>query len=135
MEMWELKEPVPGDIIRIPVEQFYHFAIYLGNDEVVQFGYPTDFKNDPNEVRVMHSPIEDFLNGNFVEVRCYTKSEMKTKRDNKEVIKLALSRVGEGNYNILYNNCEHFVNDIVFGKKESTQVDIIRQEMKRRLGI
>lgn len=135
MEMWELKDPIPGDIIRIAVDQFYHFAIYLGNDEVVQFGYPTDFKNDPKDVRVMRSPIEDFLNGNFVEVRCYTKEEKKTKRKNDEVIKLALSRVGEGNYNILYNNCEHFVNDIVFGKKVSSQVDIIRQEMKRRLGI
>lgn len=135
METWELIEPYPGAIIRVPIEQFYHYAIYIGNDEVVQFGYPTDFKNDPSEVRVMRSPIEDFLNDKFLEVRVYNKQEKKTKRKDKEIIKLALSRVGEGNYNILYNNCEHFVNDVVFGKKESTQVDIIREEMKKKLGI
>lgn len=135
MATWELKEPIPGDIIRIPIEKFYHYAIYIGDDEVVQFGYPTDFKNDPTEVRVMRCPIEDFMNNNFIEVRNYDKAERKQKKRNPDIIKTALSRVGEGNYNILYNNCEHFVNEIVFGKKESSQVDIIRQEMKKKLGI
>ena len=34
----------------------------------------------------------------------------------------ALSRLGEGGYDLVSNNCEHFSNECVFGKKTSNQV-------------
>lgn len=129
MEQWELINPHPGAHIRTKVQDIYHHAIYLGNDEVVQFGLPFDMFRDPTDVRVMKSPIEDFLVG-FLEVRVYSKKELKKKRTDQEIIQIALSRVGEGNYNILKNNCEHFCNECVFGEKVSTQVDNLAKQIR-----
>ena len=46
-------------------------------------------------------------------------------RTPQDVVNYAFSRVGEGGYNIISNNCEHFANDCLFGKKKSNQVDSI----------
>ena len=81
----------------------------------------------------MKSKVEDFLNGGFLEVRIYTKKELKKKFSNDLIIERALSKIGEGDYNLLYNNCEHFANFCVFGIKESKQVDNIHEKIKNLL--
>ena len=43
---------------------------------------------------------------------------------------LARSRLGEGGYNILHNNCEHFVNECVFGIKKSEQEEEVRRKWR-----
>ena len=47
-------------------------------------------------------------------MRNFTKKEIKSKNSDEEIIRIALSRLGEGNYDLLKNNCEHFVNECVF---------------------
>ena len=47
-----------------------------------------------------------------------------------EIVENARSRIGEGGYHILYNNCEHFVNQCAFGEKVSSQVDGLREMWK-----
>lgn len=122
MEKCELIEPYKGAHIRTKIGDIYHHAIYMGDDEVVQFGLPSDMFVKAKDVRVIRSPIKDFLVG-FLEVRVYNKMELKKKRSNDEIVKIALSRVGEGNYSLLKNNCEHFCNECVFGEKISGQVE------------
>lgn len=133
MEKWKLIEPEIGDHIRVKSKQLYHHGIYIGNDEVVEFGHPFDMYQDHSLIKVMKSKVEDFLNGGFLEVRIYTKKELKKKFSNDLIIERALSKIGEGDYNLLYNNCEHFANFCVFGIKESKQVDNIHEKIKNLL--
>ena len=133
METWKMVDPIPGDHIRVYINGYYHHGIYIGNDEVVEFGHPFDMYTDHSLIKVMKSSVEDFLHGGFLEVRQYTKKELKIKHKNDYIVELALSKIGEGDYNLLYNNCEHFANFCVFGKKESKQVDNIHEKIKKLL--
>ena len=133
METWKMIEPVPGDHIRVLVKGYYHHGIYIGNDEVVQFGLPFNLYQDHSEIAVIKSPIEDFLNGGFLEVRVCSKKELKEKFSNKKIVEIAVSKIGEKGYNLLYNNCEHFANLCVFGKKISYQVENIHEQIKNVL--
>lgn len=128
-------EPYPGAHIRVQVDSVYHHGIYIGDNKVVQFGLPMSIYQDPNTIKIMESPIEDFLNGGFLEVRVYDKKEKKSKNKDSDIVKIALSKVGEGNYNLLTNNCEHFANYCVFGKKTSSQVDKVHDEVRKMLGL
>ncbi len=126
-------DPIPGDHIRVKVNGYYHHGIYIGNDEVVEFGHPFDMYQDHSEIRVIKSKVEEFLNGGFLEVRQYSKKELKTKFSYEKTIELALDKLGEGDYNLLYNNCEHFANFCVFGIKESKQVENIHEKIRKML--
>lgn len=128
-----MTDPVPGDHIRVSTNGYYHHGIYIGNDEVIQFGHPFDMYQDHSLIKVIKSDIQDFLRGGFLEVRQYSKKELKKKFDNEKVIEIAMSKLGEGDYNLLYNNCEHFANFCVFGIKESKQVDSIHEKKKNLL--
>ena len=90
-------------------------------------------QKDHSEIEVIKSPIEDFLNGGFLEVRVFSKKELKEKFPNKKIVEIALSKIGEKGYNLLYNNCEHFANFCVFGKKISFQVENIHEQIKNVL--
>ena len=135
MSKWEMATPYGGAHIRVQIQSIYHHGIYIGNDEVIQFGLPTDMIRPKEEVKVLKSSIEEFLQGGFLEVRVYDGKEKKIKNDNQKIIEIALSKLGEGGYDIVHNNCEHFANFCVFNKKESQQVDNIREEIRKKLGI
>ena len=110
MKKWDMIEPYVGAHIRVEAGRLYHHGIYIGNDEVVQFGLPTDVYKDPKTVKVLRSHISEFLAGGFLEVRIFNRKELKQKNSNEEIVRIALSKVGEGGYNILTNNCEHLCN-------------------------
>ena len=38
MEIWKLVDPNPGDHIRIACSNYYHHGIYIGDEQVVEFG-------------------------------------------------------------------------------------------------
>ena len=80
---------------------------------------------DPDSARIIVTSLKDFLNGGLMEVRCFNLEELKHKRSPQDIVNYAFSRVGEGGYNIISNNCEHFANDCLFGKKKRNQVDSI----------
>ena len=135
MSKWEMKDPYLGAHIRVQIQNIYHHGIYIGNDEVIQFGLPIDMIRPKEEVRVLKSSIEEFLQGGFLEVRVYDRKERKLKNDDQKIIEIAKSKLGEDGYDIVHNNCEHFANFCVFNKKESQQVDSIREEIRKKLGI
>ena len=135
METWEFKEPYPGAHIRVQIGEIYHHGIYIGNDEVVQFGMPFTLGNMKSDIKVIRSPISDFLQGGFLEVRVFNKKEKKLKNSDDKIVSIALSRLGEGNYDLLKNNCEHFANECVFNQKKSSQVDAVHKEIREKLGL
>ena len=127
---WELTDLYPGAHIRVQIGDFYHHGIYIGDGEVVQFGLPFDVYTDPSQVKVLRSPLKDFCsNAVFIEVYHFSKKELKQKLPDEQIVKTALSKVGEGGYSVIANNCEHFANYCVFGKKTSKQIDDIYESV------
>ena len=124
-----LKNPSSADIIRIKVKNdIYHYGIYISDDEVIGFVLASDIlKTNKEDVKVVSTDIKTFLDGHFLEVMELSFIEKMKKNKPDKIIKLARQRIGEGNYDILENNCEHFVNECVFNKHISLQTNNIKK--------
>lgn len=133
MESWKVSDPYPGAMLRIKMNDFYHYGIYVGNDEVVQFGLPYSGSTPQNDIKVIKTSFSLFCDTPFFEVREYSLKEKIKKKKDDEIVKFALSAVGMGGYDIVYNNCEHFVNECVFGEHKCQTVDEARKEVLKRL--
>ena len=68
--------------------------------------------------------------GKQLEVRDYSLRERLKKYPRKRVVENAVRRLGETGYDIIYNNCEHFVNKCAFGVAYSAQIDGMRDLVK-----
>lgn len=133
--MWNIsRKPVCSDQIRVNRGLYYHYGIYLDDNNVVQFGTEDGVEISPKNARVMIVTLEKFLNGGECEVRDYTKEEETKKRKPTEIVNYALAHLGEGGYDLIKNNCEHFANRCVFGESVSQQVDDIMSLFRRYVG-
>lgn len=95
---------------------YYHHGIDCGDGTVVHMS------RDLNGVR--RSRFEDFADGRDVYIE-----ETPARFSPDEVIRRAMGRVGEGGYNPIHNNCEHFATWCREGRAISRQV----RDVKRRL--
>jgi hypothetical protein len=84
-----------------------HHGLYIGNDEVIHL--------TESEARVVKTSLYFFSDGDDVRFKC-------SPNNPDEAIKKAKNSIGDGGYNILYNNCEQFVNYCISGKRTSNQV-------------
>ena len=130
---WSDKAPSPSQIIRTKVSFYYHYGIFISDDEVIQFGLPTAPGTPAEDIKVLATDINTFLGGGELETALYTKEEKRRMRNADDIIKIARSRIGEGGYDILHNNCENFVNDCVFGVNTSSFVESVRSEIRKKL--
>jgi hypothetical protein len=111
----EAKDNLPVGAHLITSRKFYmHHGIHLGGGKVAHYsGFSSSFKPGPIEV----TDLERFANGKPVwsyEERC--------EYSNHEIANRARSRIGENQYRILSNNCEHYCSWCVSGKSYSAQV-------------
>lgn len=141
----------PGDVIGVSRKGLYeHYAIYIGNDRVIHYcGEGNDFGG---RVSVHEAPLCEFIKdsrdyfvvwfdeGRPIKLQCrtafifnstadlynskYNESKKKT-YSAEETIKRAKSRIGEEQYNLVSNNCEHFAMWCKTGVSESSQVNQI----------
>ena len=125
---WSYDEPKKGDIVRVCFGNFYHYGIFVSDDEVIQFGLsPThNAGKKESDIKVLSSNVDVFIEDGFLEVATLDNDEEKRRRSADETVEIARSRIGEGGYHLLYNNCEHFVNSCVFGKASCSAVDEVR---------
>ena len=125
---WKLTDPKPGDMLRVKVGTIYHFGVYESDSSVIQFGLPPSARIGVSdaEVKVISTDIDTFLAGGFLEVAVPDRKERKKWHKPKDVIANAKKRIGEGGYNILYNNCEHFARECVTGERICEQAESIR---------
>ncbi len=123
--MWELKNPKYGDQIRVNRGLYYHHGIYASNESVYQFAAPSGMETSAENARVICTTLGEFLKGGNVEVRVYTEAEMEKRKSPEETIEYAKAHLGEGGYDLVSNNCEHFSNRCAFGVSTSSQVDQI----------
>lgn len=131
---WVEKTPVFGDIIRTKVRFYHHYGIFVSEDEVIQFGLADEPMRCAAEIKVLSSDVAAFLQGGDMEVAVPEGAERKKLRPAEEIVSIARQRLGEGGYDILHNNCEHFVNDCAFGEAESTFLDNVREKLRKKLG-
>ena len=129
---WTDDTPKPSQIIRTKVSFYYHYGIFVSEDEVIQFGLPDDPGRPSEEIKVLTTDIYTFLGNGSLETATPEKSEKKSMRTPSEIIKIARSRIGEGGYDILHNNCEHFANECYFGEKKSF-LDDVRKKIRNKL--
>ena len=127
---WTENTPVCGDIIRTKVSFYHHYGIFVSEDRIIQFGLPDDPQRPSEQVKVLTTDIDTFLQGGELEVAKRT-ARM---RSPKQIVAAAEARIGEGGYDILHNNCEHFVNECAFGEHSSSFVQGVRDMLCKKLG-
>ncbi|XP_058471737.1 phospholipase A and acyltransferase 4-like isoform X2 [Solea solea] len=111
----KLKTLNPGDLIEINHGTFNHWAVYIGNDEVVHLVW-----NSSGEVR--RDKLSDVRNGDNYRVNYFLDKKYKP-RNPDVIVKEAKSRIGPSKYDVFTYNCEHFATEMRYGKPESRQHD------------
>ena len=113
----------PGDLIRVRLKNgLWHYGVCTGEDEVIQFGLPPRGKTPPpEEIRVVSSDMNTFASDSFIEVAQLSLGERLRRKKPEETVRLARTSLGQGGYDLLRNNCEHFATACVFGKGFSLQ--------------
>ena len=132
--MWKIKKPSMGDHIRVNRGLYSHHGIYADDYCVFHFASPTENEMNPDTAVVLYTTLEEFLKGGKLEVREYSLEEEQRKRKPKEIIDAAIKSIGEGGYNVVSNNCEHFANKCVFGEAKSEQVENVKELLRRIFG-
>lgn len=132
--VWTEAEPKPGDPVRTKVGFYYHYGIFVSPEEIIQFGLPDDPGRAGADIRVLATDVYTFLSGGTLETGKPHREERKLLRPAAQVVALARSRLGEGGYDLLHNNCEHFMNDCLFGEKRSPTLQTLREQIRKKLG-
>lgn len=94
---------------------YSHHGIYAGSHEVVHYSGLVD--------GLSKGPIESTLISEFSQgYEVYVNEHSTREYGPQETVERARSKIGENSYNIIFDNCEHFVNWCIFGHKSSHQV-------------
>ena len=106
----------PGTHLVTSRRGYMHHGIYVGRGMVVHYAGLSGF---------LHSkPVEEVTIAQFSmgrAVRIVEHSE--SKYSPQEIVLRARSRLGENEYQVLRNNCEHFCNWCITGRSRSTQAE------------
>ena len=90
---------------------FHHHGIDLGDGTVAHY---------LEGRQILRSPVEEFCRGQPIQVVAYPEGSCSPAN---ATLQRAQSRLGEQNYNLLFNNCEHFAHWCKTGRHRSTQVE------------
>lgn len=95
---------------------YVHHGIYVGEGQVIHYaGFSRCQRRGP----VQRTSIAGFGGGFAV----YVQLDVCPAYDGEEVVRRAGSRLGENDYRLLTNNCEHFCSWCLFGECRSPQVE------------
>ena len=130
---WEFKEPQTGDMIRTKIKFYHHYGIFVDEQTVVAFGMPDNSGVDPETIEVLTTDVVTFMHGSMLETAVLDRKECHKRRSVKETVDYAMSQLGRKGYHILYNNCEHFANECIFGEAKSSFVDSVRDEIRKKM--
>lgn len=108
-----------GDVIGVSRILYDHYGIYLGNDQVIQY----TLSQDRIKLEIRKTNFAQFLHrsSTFFILDCEFEKPLKSDPikyrgglfrlpvfSREETVRRAESRLGEVEYNLLSNNCEHF---------------------------
>lgn len=126
---WSVEDLSYGDIIRVKFGSIYHFGIYVSDDEVIQFGYPPVLREkDKDHIVVVSTDIDTFSCGQLVEVGSFTFFDHKKRLRPEITVETARQQIGQGGYDLIHNNCEHFAMMCYSGIRFSYQEEEMRKK-------
>jgi len=105
-----------GDHLITPRLGYSHHGLYLGDRLVIHYTGLADGLTNKDKIKI--TSLEDFSQGHPIKVQ----QHLKPAYTPEESIDRALSRMGENNYHVIFNNCEHFVMWCIMGKAKSRQL-------------
>jgi hypothetical protein len=97
-----------GSHLVTPRIGYQHHGIYIGNEQVIHF-------TSNSQIEIVS--LSEFKDGNGYSIQSFH-----SKFSRKEIVERAKSRLGDENYNVIFNNCEHFCNWCIHDKPISRQV-------------
>jgi hypothetical protein len=97
-----------GSHLITPRIGYQHHGIYIGNSQVIHF--------------TSNSTVEIVSLSEFTEDNGYTEYKFHSKFSRNEIVERAISRLGDDNYSVIFNNCEHFCNWCIHDERSSRQV-------------
>ena len=102
-----------ADHLQVPRQHglFLHHGIDLGDGTVAHYLEGRE---------ILRSSLDDFSQGQPVSVVPHTECSPQG-----VTLRRAMGRIGEQNYNLLFNNCEHFANWCKTGRHHSAQVNSV----------
>ena len=106
-----------GDHLVTPRTGYTHHGLYIGNQEVIH--YEGKFGSDSG--RIAKVTLVEFCEGASCRVRDYPLRVY----GRKESIERACQRLGECDYNVVFNNCEQFVAWCIMGFGYSEQINTV----------
>jgi hypothetical protein len=105
----------PGTHLVTDRTVYRHHGIYVGDGRVVHYaGLCNGWENGPVE----EVSLEQFANGEPVFASAHSSRSFSS----AEIVARARSRLGENLYDLFRNNCEHFSQWCVTGRRRSWQV-------------
>ncbi len=99
-----------------PRGYYTHHGLYIGNEEVIHYEGLSDGLNSGPIRKVS---LDEFCNNKGYKIRYHHG----VKLSDEEIVSRAKSRLNESSYNLVFNNCEHFVNWCIHGVDRSDQVN------------
>ncbi len=116
----------PGDHISFNAGIHSHHGIYCGDIAYKNRDYKNiviHFESKLKSGEISCLSLDQFAQRAGNRRICIRQYQEGTCHSPEEVIRRAVSRLGETNYNLLLNNCEHFANWCKTGKNFSRQVN------------
>lgn len=105
-----------GDHLISPRTGYSHHGLFLGRNQVIHY---TGFSSGRHKGIIAITSLEEFCQGEGFTVQSYPFRLY----SHEESADRACSRLGEDWYDILLNNCEHFVTWCILGVHHSHQIN------------
>ena len=105
----------PGDHVVVNRGYYTHHGIYIGNNKLIHYSGEPGTSGTVCEVS-----LKTFAKNNEFWVAPHAQSFTPS-----EIIQRAKSRLGENDYNLIFNNCEHFCHWCCTGTAKSNQVTAV----------
>ncbi|CAF1437741.1 unnamed protein product [Rotaria sp. Silwood1] len=109
----------PGDMIEFPRGNYNHWAVYVGNGNVIHLWIEGDDKS--NNAEVMESKFEVVVQGSPARINNYPDCFGSRPYAADEIVERARRALGKKGYNLLKYNCEHFATECRYGRSWSHQ--------------
>ena len=112
-----------ADHLEVPRQHglFNHHGIDLGDGTVAHYLEGRE---------ILRSPLEEFSQGQSLRVINYVKASPQG-----VTLRRAMGRLGEQDYNLLFNNCEHFATWCKTGRHRSGQIDSALERARHWSGL
>ncbi|NEX74999.1 lecithin retinol acyltransferase family protein [Aeromonas rivipollensis] len=106
-----------GDHLSVQRLGYSHHGLYVGDGQVIHYQGP--FANDGQTGQIVLSVLDDFHGEQSLQVVSHPSCPFSP----EECVARAFSRLGEQDYHLLFNNCEHFVLWCIEDRHSSPQVN------------